>query len=156
VLVTLWFLATLVFAALLLGTTFAHTLQMPAKLRYDGPQWMRAQHTLYRSFATVGGAVEAGAIILSVGLVFLVRQDRWPFLFVLVAAACLAAAFFGIWILVTRAVNAETATWTAETIPVDWSKCRARWEYSHAARFALHLAAFILLTTAALLTTPFA
>jgi hypothetical protein len=31
----------------MMGTSFADTLEMPAKLAVDGPVWMLFQHTLY-------------------------------------------------------------------------------------------------------------
>ena len=55
-LIKLWFLLTILLSALLLGTTFAHTLEMPAKLRYSGTEWMRLQDTLYVAFASIGGS----------------------------------------------------------------------------------------------------
>jgi hypothetical protein len=57
-------------------------------------------------------------------------------------------------LFVTNAVNAETAKWTAQSIPADWSQWRLRWEYSHVARFVLHLVGFTALTAALLITAP--
>src|SRR5690242_9455721 len=111
-LLKLWFLITLVLTALLLGTSFAHTLEMPAKLQYDAAQWTWLQHTLYQAFASVGGPIELAAIFSSLVLVFLLRGHRSSFQLALTGAVCLMVAFFGIWIFITNSVNAETARWT--------------------------------------------
>lgn len=39
--------------------------------------------------------------------------------------------------------NAETGKWTANSLPSDWASWRAQWEYSHAARFVLHLSGIV-------------
>jgi hypothetical protein len=156
-----WFFFTVLLVCLLLGTSFAHTLEMAAKLDYDSQRWMAAQHTLYRAFATIGGPIEFGAILCAIVFAVLLRDHR-PALLLLasIAAICLAFAFFGIWIHVTNAVNAEVARWTPNAVPPDWAAWRNRWEYSHLVRFALHLVAFaaltcVLLTLAPRAATPF-
>ena len=49
---------------------------------------------------------------------------------------------------------AETAKWTADTIPSDWADWRRQWEYSHLARFVLHLIGFAALGISLVLTSP--
>ena len=138
----LWRFLAVVLTALLLGTTFAHVLEMPAKLQVDGALWMTLQHTLYRSFGTIGAVVEVGAIASVLVLSVLLRQHGRALWLTLFAATCLLVAFFVVWLVFTSAVNAETARWTASSIPTDWMHWRTRWEFSHALRFALHLVAF--------------
>jgi hypothetical protein len=153
-LVKSWFFVTLVLASLLLGTSFAHTLEMPVKLRYDAEQWLLLQQTLYRYFASAGGVFELGAIITATVLAFLVRRDGRSLLLVSAGAACLAIAFFGIWLFVTNRVNIEVSGWTSQSIPADWSQWRSQWEYSHLARFVLHLCGFCTLVGALLRPSP--
>src|SRR4030095_15602806 len=100
-LIKLWFLVTLLLTALLLGTTFAHTLEIPAKLQYDGPLWTRLQRTLYSGFLWIGGPVELAAIVAASVLAFMLRHEHWSFLLAAAAALCLAVAFFGVWIFMT-------------------------------------------------------
>jgi hypothetical protein len=138
----LWRFLALVLTALLLGTTFAHVLEMPAKLHVDAALWMTLQHTLYRTFGTIGAVVEVGAIASVLVLSVLLRQHGRALWLTLFAAACLLVGFFVVWLVFTSAVNAETARWTVASIPVDWMQWRTRWEFSHALRFALHLVAF--------------
>lgn len=88
-----WRFITIILTALLMGTAFCHVLEMPAKMRIDGPLWMVLQQTLYQAFATIGGPIEIGAIIAATVLVFLVRGKRQAFYLTLVAAISLAVAF---------------------------------------------------------------
>lgn len=140
-----WYFVTVILTALLMGTSFAHTLEMPPKMTVDGVLWMTFQHTLYPYFAYAGAPVELGSIIGAAGLSFLLRGKHPGFYHALVATICLATAFFVVWLIFTNAVNAETAKWTADSIPADWAKWRRQWEYSHAIRFVLHLTGFALL-----------
>jgi len=59
-LVQICYFATLVLTALLMGTSFAHALEMPQKLSVDGQTWLTFQHTLYPYFAYIGGPLELG------------------------------------------------------------------------------------------------
>ena len=146
-----WCVLSLTLAALLLGTTFAHTLETPAKLRYDGPQWLHAQHTLYPAYASIGGTIELLAIIAAAVLAVVLRDWRPALIVALAGTACLAIAFL-FWLTVTNRVNARTAEWTADTLPADWQLWRSRWEFSHVVRFVLHLAGFALLVLATLIS----
>src|SRR4051812_48185064 len=69
----------LLLAALLIGTTFAHMLEMPAKLALDGPQWVHLQQSLYRAFASIGGAVEIAAVVAAAIYAYLIRDQRLAF-----------------------------------------------------------------------------
>ena len=146
----IWLIAATVLAALLMGTSFSHVLQMGPKMRVDGAQWLRYQHTLYRCYASVGGAVEAGALLATLVVAWLVHDEGPAFPLATFAALLLAAAFFGVWICVTRVVNRRTERWSEAALPADWQRWRARWEYSHAARFALQLLGFVALLCALL------
>jgi Domain of unknown function (DUF1772) len=132
----------LLFTALLMGTTLCHVLEMPAKMKLEGAIWMMLQQHLYRSFASVGGFIELAAIVAAGVLTFLSREDHPALELTLLATVCLLVAFVGIWIFVTNKVNLAVAGWTPDSIPAGWMQLRARWEYSHAARFALQLLAF--------------
>src|SRR5689334_24616583 len=111
--VLIWYFATLTLTALLMGTSFAHALEMPQKLRVDGPLWLTFQHTLYPYFAYVGAPVELGSVVTAAVLAYLVRRQRAAFFPALLAALCLAVAFFVVWLCFTNPVNARTARWTA-------------------------------------------
>lgn len=105
------------------------------------------------AFATVGAPVELGAIAAAAILAYLARRNGRSF-FLTAAAMLLVAAFAGVWVGLIRPVNARTAGWTVETIPADWEHWRAQWEYSHTARFVLHLTAFCALLVSILSRSP--
>jgi hypothetical protein len=140
--IQVWYFLTLTLTSLLMGTSFAHTLEMPAKMNVDVQLWRTFQHTLYPYFVYVGAPVEIGAIIATAVLSYLVRAHRPAFYLALAGTICLALAFFVVWLGFTNPVNAQTAKWTASSIPADWSRWRSQWEYSHAARFVLHWIGF--------------
>jgi hypothetical protein len=140
----------LVLTALLMGTSFGHVLQMGPKLRVDGPQWLSYQHTLYRRFASVGGTIEAAAVLAATLEAWLLRDSGPAFVLVFFAALLLSIAFFGVWLCFTNAVNRRTARWSSTTLPPDWQRWRRRWEYSHAVRFGLQFAGFLALLSALL------
>ena len=86
-----WYFLTLTLTSLLMGTSFAHTLEMPAKMNVDGQLWRTFQHTLYPYFAYVGAPVgdrrdrHHGSFILSrarlIGRLFIWRSPArfvWP------------------------------------------------------------------------------
>ena len=58
--IQVWYFLTLTLTSLLMGTSFAHTLEMPAKMNVDGQLWRTFQHMLYPYFAYVGAPVEIG------------------------------------------------------------------------------------------------
>lgn len=151
--VQVWYFASLFLTALLLGTTFAHALEMPQKLRVVGELWLTFQHTLYPFYAYVGAPFELGSIAVAATLTYLLRGDRRAFLLVLGAALCLAAAFI-VWLAFTNPVNSQTAKWTVASIPPDWARWRTQWEYSHLIRFGLHLIAFNALLVSLLRRCP--
>jgi hypothetical protein len=95
--IQVWYFLTLTLTSLLMGTSFAHTLEMPAKMNVDGQLWRTFQHTLYPYFAYVGAPVEIGAIVASAVLSYLVRAHRRPFYPALAGTMCLALAFF-VWL----------------------------------------------------------
>lgn len=145
-----WFTITLTLTALLLGTSFAHTLEAIPKLSYDADFWIKAQQSLYGYYAVIGGPVEVGSILFSAITAWLLRKQRAPVIIATSGSICLSIAFLVIWVFVTRAVNAEVITWTPTMFPAYWDVWRLQWEISHISRFALHLSGFVLLTWAIL------
>lgn len=131
---------TIMLTALSLSAAFAHLLEMPAKLTYDGALWLNLLQTLYPTFGKVSGICEIGAVIAALVLVVAIRKQPNAFRWTLLAAACLAVthAIFWIWI---APVNAALMPLSPETLPADWSRLRDQWEYSHASRAILQIVA---------------
>ena len=126
---------TLLLAALDLGLGFAHTLELPSKMKVAAPLYREFQYNLYAAFATVGGPVEIGSILAALILAYGVRKERRAFVPTLTGAILLLVAFLGIWLPVVGVANADFATWSPGTIPPEWTSWRDRWEYGHVARF---------------------
>jgi hypothetical protein len=61
-------IVAVVLAALTMGLAFAHTLELPQKLAYDAATWTQVQHSLYRYFALIGGALEVATILVAIVL----------------------------------------------------------------------------------------
>jgi hypothetical protein len=133
-------------AALTMGLTFAHTLELPQKLGYDAATWTRIQQSLYLYFGVVGGAVEVAATIAAVA--FAVRARGQPGgRLATIGAACFVTALAW-WFAVVNTANAQIGSWTVGAAPSDWERWRAQWEFGHAAHFALTLAGFLMLLLA--------
>jgi hypothetical protein len=141
--------STALLVALVMGTTLAHALEMPAKMHVSASFWVDCQHTLYRFFRYVAGPIEIAAILIAAALAYFSFGSA-AFAASLVASILLIIAFL-VWASVTERVNRQVAKWTAADIPLDWEQWRARWEYSHLVRFVLHLGAFVPSVVAALL-----
>ena len=90
-----WRFVTILLVALLLGLSFAHVLELPAKMQYDAALYVTLQKTLYVAWGppNVGGILEPAAILATVSLAFLLRQRRPAFWLTLGAGVALLLAF---------------------------------------------------------------
>src|SRR5204863_1847116 len=97
---------SLLCAALVLGLTLTHDLEIPGKQQLSGAEWLTVQHTFYGGFAV---AEVLG--LLSTGLlVFLLWRRRTRFLFPFLAAISFAGrvAFFAFG---NNPLNQQIAVW---------------------------------------------
>jgi hypothetical protein len=146
---------TLLFTALLMGTTLCHTMELPAKMLYKGELWATVNKSLYWVFAPpVGAIIEMGAILSAIVLSFVVRKHNFAFRLTLIATVCLVIAFFVVWVGFIAPMNAQIEQWTLGSLPANWTQIRNQWEYSHATRFVLHLVGFSALLLSILRETP--
>jgi hypothetical protein len=139
-------IVAVVAAALTMGLTFAHTLELPQKLGYDAAMWTRIQQSLYLWFGVVGGAVEVAAV--AVAVVFAVRTRGRPGGRLATGGAALFVAALAWWFAVVNIANAQIGSWTVGAAPADWEHWRAQWEFGHAVHFVLTLAGFLALLLA--------
>jgi hypothetical protein len=135
-----WRLLAILFMALSFGTVLGHLLELPAKLSYDGPLWLKISQTLYGNFGTFGAAFEMGAIVTTAILAVLVRHHEPTLRWTLLALLGVVIADIAFWVLLVP-VNTIVAQTTVETLPADWMKLRQQWEYTHAARAVLQFSA---------------
>ena len=152
----IWRLVTLVLVALFMGLEFAHTLELPAKMQYDGALYVTVQNSLYQYFGAPGpGAfVTVGAVLCAIALTFLVRKHRPAFSWTLAGTLCLLIAFPLIYFLRIEPVNTIIREATAALIPDNWQQLRNQWEYAHATNFICTLAGFVAFVIAILSDSP--
>jgi len=151
-----WRFATLLLAALALTMESAHVLELPQKMHYAAELYAAVNTTLYRYFAIVGGVYQIGSILAAAVLAFLVRKRRSAFEWTLAGALCLLLTF-GVWVAVVAPVNAQVAEAlrsAPESVPAVWMALRNRWEYGHAAGFAVQLLGVCALILSVVLETP--
>jgi hypothetical protein len=147
-----WRFTTVMLSALSMGMAFCHLLALPAKLAYPGPVWLLLQQTLYGNYRVLGLLLELGALGCALILVLFAR--RRPALgWVVFAAVCLAGAQAAWWAGVAP-VNTQVAALTAQSLPPDWTLLRVQWEYAHAVRAVLQVAALSALVVSVLADTP--
>jgi hypothetical protein len=141
---TTWFLAVILIA-LALVPAGAHLFELPNKINLAQDQYFTVQ-AIYRGWALFG-IVLFPAVLVSLMLAIMLRDQRVPFLLSLGAFLCIAAtvAIFFIW---TYPANQATSNWTVA--PADWSQLRSQWEYAHATNAILTFAALCLVTLARL------
>jgi hypothetical protein len=127
--------------ALILGLAFAHVMEVPGKLRLDGPTWLIVQQNLYIGFGPAAAVMEPLGILFTWILVFMLRGHRSAFRLVLLAAVSTTTGLV-VWALVVSPMNALLDGWTPATLPPDWTACRDQWELGHAIHAALFGATF--------------
>jgi hypothetical protein len=125
-----WRFVTVVLAALLLGLSFAHVLERPAKAQYDAALYANLQRTLYVAWGppNVGGLLEPAAILAAAVLTVLVRREKRSFRLTLAAAAALALAFPVVFFWLVAPAN---EAFRAAAIPPNWIAMREQWETGH-------------------------
>lgn len=140
-------------AALVLGLTLTHDLEIPGKQGLSGAEWLTVQHTFYGGFAIVGGIAEILGLVSCLLLLYLLRRRRIELWLTLIAvlsfAAMLALFAFG-----NNPLNQQITTWTAQTLPANWSQARDAWDTFHAASSACAALALVVLLIATLRDTP--
>ena len=109
-------------------------MNLPAKMQYEPPLYVRLHRTLYPTFGKAAGPAEAVAVASTAALAWMARRQEHPSSQLTFAAAgCLAAAHGVCW-SVAQPANVKMMMWPLEAIPQDWASSRNQWEYR--SRFA--------------------
>jgi len=148
--------STLLLAALSLTMESAHVLELPQKLSYEPQMYAAVNGSLYKYFAIVGGVYQIGAIVAAFLLAFAVRARKIAFAWTLAGAFLLLAAF-GVWLASVAPVDqqiTEALRSHPETVPGLWTTLRNRWEFGHAAGFAIQLCGYVALLISLVVETP--
>jgi Domain of unknown function (DUF1772) len=148
--------------AIAMSMALAHLLELPGKLRLAKEQYLAVQAIYYPGF-TYGGAAEPIGIIVTAVLALAARESSSFWLLTASCAAMVAMqAIYWIWIQPVNNVwlkdtKLEGASGAFMGIgklrspgagTTDWTDLRNRWEFAHAARAGLAVAAFVLLVAA--------
>jgi len=156
VLKTLRFIGILC-AALAMGLTITHDLEISGMQTLDGAEWLKVQHTFYGGFAVLGGIAEVVGLISTALLAFTLRKQRTDLTLNVVAALCFAGMLIS-FALGNNPLNQQIAQWTADTLPANWSAARDAWDGFHAISSGLATVAFVALLISTLRdsSTPYA
>ena len=131
-------------AALTLGLSFCHLMQLPSRLAWDQYLWVGStvQGGLYAMFGSVGAVIFVATVIALGLLAYFVREHGRPGFALAVSAALLFALALVLWWVLVYPVNVELAKWVNGPVPADWTAYRARWEWGHAVISLVELAGF--------------
>ena len=153
----IWRFITITLTALLMGATFCHVLESPAKMRYPAELYLTLHRTLYAAFGppNIGAFIEIGAILAALALLFLTRKRRRSFWLTLAGAAFLVAGL-AVYFAIVEPANVEMKAMSLNAPPAGWPRWRDRWEYGHIARFIFHLLGFSALALSIIFETSVA
>jgi hypothetical protein len=131
----------IVLTALALVPAGAHLAELPNKIGLDQEAYFIVQ-SIYRGWALFGIAL-FGALGANLALAIVVRRQRAPFRWALLAFLLVAATLviFFIW---TFPANQATRNWTV--VPANWQELRTMWEYAHATNAVLTFLALCAVT----------
>jgi hypothetical protein len=114
----------------------AHLLELPHKIHLSREEYLIVQQ-IYRGWSLLG-IVVVGALLSTLVLTILVRNQRPAVTLTLAGLLCMVAAQAVFWIF-TYPANQATNNWTQ--LPANWLDLRRQWEYSHATGAGLNLIA---------------
>ena len=144
-------------AALTLGLSFCHLMQLPSRMAWDQYLWVGStvQGGLYAMFGSIGAVIFV-ATVIALGAARLFRARAWPagLSRLALAAAVLFLLALVLWWVLVYPVNVELAKWVNGPVPADWTEYRARWEWGHAIIALVELIGFAALTWSVLADTP--
>ena len=160
-------IVAVILISLALALAFAHALELPGKMRLSKETYLATQPIYYPGFTIGGGIGEAGGILATFILLFVMPFRGVPFWLTLVALLGLAGMQVVFW-FVTQPVNrywlkgqnlgpfssrffwvgVDRSDLTNQIHPLHWTELRDRWEYSHVARVGFALVSLISIVVA--------
>jgi hypothetical protein len=150
---------SLLLTALVLTTALAHALELPGKIRLPQDTYMAVQQIYYPGFTYAGVAEPLAILCVAVQALAVPRTASFPLMLVALAALVAVQAIYWIavhpvnrvWLKDVRLGGAGRKffeTGAGATGAADWRRLRDRWEYSHLARAAFAVVAFVALAVA--------
>jgi Domain of unknown function (DUF1772) len=153
----IWRFITITLTALLMGATFCHALESPAKMRYPAELYLTLHRTLYAAFGppNIGAIIEIGAILAALALAFLTRKRRPAFWLTFAGAAFLLAGLV-VYLAFVEPANVAMKAMPLNAPPAGWTRWRDQWEYGHIAHFVFNLLGFSALALSIVVETSVA
>ena len=143
----LWAVLTSTVAALSLGLSFAHVMELLPRLTQWSPELWR-ETTVFNAqfwlFAVVAAPLDLCAIAFPAVLALILHADRSAFRFA-VAAAVLYALALAAWFALVAPANSVLSTWTSGPVAGNFDAIRLRWETGHMAVASIKLIGFVAL-----------
>lgn len=136
--------ASIMLVAIVMAATWAHLLEMPAKMTLSREQYFTVQQ-IYRGWAWLGVVIFL-ALASTSALTVLARPDQAIVWAAAASTACIVLALV-VFFSYTFPANQGTGNWTV--IADNWATFRRHWEYAHAAEALLYFAALLFLAAAA-------
>jgi uncharacterized membrane protein len=132
------------------GTWFTLTRSIET---FSASEFIHIGQTIIRNVAWPMRILMPACILLMITSVSLIPKKNSIGLYLGIAACVLIVVALLITLLVEVPIDNQIRTWTTETIPVDWTTMRARWQLYHTARTFLSLASLAGLILAVLSST---
>lgn len=133
----------LIVVSLSMAMAFCHLMEMSTRLAYEPGLWSRVTNVegTYRNFGPpIGATIEGSAWLIVVILAVLVRRRPVAFRLTVVAATLMIATQVIWWVFVFP-VNNQMLSWSPGSLPEDFHELRNQWEYAHAVRAGVQIAA---------------
>lgn len=144
---------SLLLTGLATGVVFSHVLEASSKAQLSAPVYLAVQQVLLRDFGQVVGLVEAGALLSTLALLFVIRRDGLAFALTLAGFLCLAGMIF-VWTIWINPIDVQVNAWTLATLPLNWTEFRDHWAFFHTVRAFLALTGLSALIVAVLADMP--
>jgi uncharacterized membrane protein len=130
------FLLTLV-TGVFWGTWFTLTRSIET---FSAAEFIHIGQTIIRNVAWPMRILMPACILFMIVSASLVTEKKSPRFYLSVTACLLIVATLLITLVVEVPIDNQIRTWTAETVPTDWTTLRARWQAFHTARTFVSLA----------------
>jgi hypothetical protein len=135
-------IAAVLLVAVCLVPVGAHLLEMPGKMAMGMDAYFTVQ-PIYNGWALFGVA-EAAAIVATLALAWMMRDQRMAMSFAAASAGLIVASLVAFFAL-TFPGNVATSNWTVA--PDNWEALRLNWEIGHASAAILTLLSLAAATT---------
>ena len=142
---------TIMLVAASMGMALCHLLEMPVRLEYPVDLWVDVTvlQGTYRLFGPPVGATIEGAAWLGSAILAVFAWRRSDAVALTVAGAILMIAAHAAWWVWVFPANGQLAALSPDNLPSDFDSIRRQWEYTHAVRAVLQIAALGCLVAAA-------